>query len=443
MGPRARGLFALGACLVALPHASVEAGGFKVSSGGPPIGEVGAGSAAGGSHPSVVWFNPAAIPDVGTRSAAAVANVIAIRTRWRDEGSTNALGAPLGGDASPLVEETSLVPHLYAVHPITPRLGVGLSATSPFGLRIDYPGDWVGRYHATESELRTIDVGLSAGYRLTDQWSIGAGVNVQYADATLANAIDFGLIGLQVLGPAGAAAAGLAPGQDDGSVDISAESWGFGGNVGVLWRPRPATRLGLTWRSAIAHELRGDADFDVPANAAPLLASGRFQDAGVTSDITLPETIAFGASHEVGRWTLLLGVEWTRWSRFEELRIRFDNPSEPDSVQPEEWDDAFRVALGVRFRPHPRWTLRGGVAFDDSPVPDATRTPRLPDADRLWLGLGATAQIGRCLSLDLSALHEVVEDAPIRQTAVPVRGSLVGTAESSVTYVSFSMRLDF
>lgn len=422
---------------------TAESGGFKVIQGGPPIGEAGAGSAAGSRDASTAWFNPAAMTLVCPDTVTVATSLIMPSGHYRDEGSTNALGGPLGGDTDVRTGVSAFLPNLYFVHAIGERARIGLTLTSPFGLSNDYPDDWVGRYHATKSSMSSVDIGLAAAYRVDHRWSVGAGVDVQYLEARLDNAIDFGLIGLQALGPAGAAAVGLAPGQDDGSVSVRGSDWSAGWNAGVLFEPCAETRIGLTWRSSVEHRLEGRADFDVPADAAPLLAGGAFQDTGVRSKIELPETLSLGFTRDFGRrWTLLAGVEWTRWSRFEELRMRFDNPNQSDSVQPERWEDAWRFALGLQFRPDDRWTLRAGAAFDQSPVPSDTRTPRLPDADRLWTAVGVSCRVAGGVSVDLSWLHEFVEDAKIRQTDFPVRGNLLGTTESSVDYLSLSVSID-
>ena len=77
-------------------------------------------------------------------------------------------------------------------------------------------------------------------------------------------------------------------------------------------------------------------------------------------------------------------LTWVRWSRFKELRIRFDN-GVPDSVTPQNWDNNWRIAVGATYKLNEAWKLRAGLAYDQSPVDDAFRTPRIPDEDRTWL----------------------------------------------------------
>ena len=78
----------------------------------------------------------------------------------------------------------------------------GLGMFLPFGLSTKYDSTWVGRYHAVKSDLFTIDINPSMAYRVTEKFSVGAGINAQYLKAELSNAIDFGTI----FGALGAAA---------------------------------------------------------------------------------------------------------------------------------------------------------------------------------------------------------------------------------------------
>ena len=56
---------------------------------------------------------------------------------------------------------------------------------------------------------------------------------------------------------------------------------------------------------------------------------------------------------------------------------------------PEDWDDVWFFALGATWKPNAQWTVRAGAAFDQSPIPDSTRSPRIPGEDRTWIALGA------------------------------------------------------
>jgi long-subunit fatty acid transport protein len=75
------------------------------------------------------------------------------------------------------------------------------------------------------------------------------------------------------------------------------------------------------------------------------------------------------------------------------LRIRFDNPLQPDSYQTYDWSDAWMISAGASYDVSPEWTLRAGAAIDETPTTDATRDARIPDATRTWLSFSVEHHI--------------------------------------------------
>ena len=126
---------------------------------------------------------------------------------------------------------------------------------------------------------------------------------------------------------------------------------------------------------------------------------------------------------------------WTRWSRFRDLTIKFNNPAQPNNVTEEDWKDTWFFALGLTWRPDERWTVRGGAAFDQDPTRNRTRTPRLPTDDRYWLSLGVGYRPFDNLTFDFGYTHVFIKNASIDLTADQpgnlVRGNLSGKAEGS------------
>jgi long-chain fatty acid transport protein len=111
----------------------------------------------------------------------------------------------------------------------------------------------------------------SLAVRVTDWLSLGGGANVEYLNATLTNNLDLGSI-CQIQGaqagitPAFCNALGLKPQKVDGFVSLKGNSWAAGYNFGALFSPTSGTRIGLTYRSRMTHDVEGDADFRIPKN---------------------------------------------------------------------------------------------------------------------------------------------------------------------------------
>lgn len=419
-------------------HKAAFASGFALTEESVPnLGQATAGGAALAEDASTLFFNPAGLTRLDTHSIIGAGYIVSPNVRFRNNGSTAITGTPLlggnGGDAG----SPEFIPNFYAAWSASDAIKVGIGVYAPFGLTTDYDSNWVGRYQATRSQLTTININPTVAARLSPEFSVGAGLNVQFARAELGNAIDFGLIGRSVGLP-------TLPQRQDGSVEVAGEDWSVGFNAGVLYEPSARTRVGLAYRSPISHRLRGTADFTVPTAAQALTARGQFTDSDASADLNLPDTLSLSAYHELSdRWAVMGDVTWTGWSRFEELRVEFDNPAQPDSVQRENWQDTVRVGVGVRYQATDNLTLRAGVALDPSPVRNSeSRTPRVPDSDRTWVAVGASYQASDSIRVDLSYAHLFVEDAPIDRVGAS-GDRLVGDFDSSVDIVGVQVNWEF
>jgi long-chain fatty acid transport protein len=142
------------------------------------------------------------------------------------------------------------------------------------------------------------------------------------------------------------------------------------------------------------------------------------------------------------RWAVMADVTWTNWSRFEELRVEYDNLL-PDTVVQQNWDDAFRYCVGVTYTMNDAWKFRTGFAYDESPVPDAFRTPRIPDEDRTWLSFGVAHRISPVGTIDVGYLHVFVDDSAINKVGESDRSPLIGSYQSTVDVLSLQYTHQF
>jgi long-chain fatty acid transport protein len=429
----------------ALTTTTALASGYAISQqSASALGNALAGSIAGAEDLTYGFFNPAAFARHDGVQAATVGTLIAPHAASENAIGTTAAGTSAGGGSGGGdVTPDQIVPAFYGLVPLGEDLRLGLSITVPWGLETDYDRGWAGRYHALNTRLVTANINPVLAWRVTDRLQIGGGLQVQYASGELSEAIDFGTIGAGV--------PGAQPGAMDGSAEMEADDWGVGFNLGLLFEPTDRLRLGLAYRSRVRHELDGDVAFDLGTSgmgAAIAGASGGFVDGGARTTVVTPDTLGFGVHYEVTpAWAVMAEATWTNWSVFDDLTIGFDNPAQPDSITTTDWNDSWFFALGATWRPAPVWTLRAGVAFDQSPVPDRTRNPRIPDADRQWLSLGVGYEPAPGIALEAAYTHLFMDKARIDlDQALPgnaLRGDLSGEVESRAELLSLQLRLSF
>jgi long-chain fatty acid transport protein len=428
----------LGALLaaVSLGHEAWASGFSIIEQSARGLGHAFAGEAGTAEDATTIYFNPAGLTRFPGTQIVAGGRLFVTSIDFKNQGSSvnPALGGePLRGGNGPNGGEVDVVPSLFVTHGLSPRWRVGLGVYAPFGATTKYDRDWVGRYHADESELETININPTAAFKVFDWLSLGAGLDIQYAKVKLTNALDLGsvceiYISQVGLNPGDCPRLGLAPQEADGFVEVTGDSWSVGYNLGLLFEAGEHTRLGVAFRSKVDHTLKGNAEFTIPEKAKILQATGALTNTGARLGMTLPETVELGAFHEINaQWAAMAGIAWTHWARFDELIITFDNPAQPPAVQPESWDDTIRYALGLRYFPAPDWTLRAGTAYDNTPVPNSLRrTARIPDADRYWVAVGTGYRASEHLRFDFGYAHvfspDVSIDNPDENTGDILRG---------------------
>lgn len=396
--------------------AQAQASGFMiVEQNVREVGRSVAGASASSDGLGSMFFNAASITKYeGTQGAAAL-HIIIPSAEFSGSVSAPVYAAPISGGGK--TDEHGLVPNLYLVTDINDKMKFGLGINAPFGLVTEYDANWVGRYHAIRSDLKTININPTLGYRVNDRLSLGFGISAMYAEVELTQAVDNVLVCLGQGIPAVACTAGgtISPGGgSDGTAVLEGDDWGFGFNLGLQYDLDDATTLGLAYRSQVKQEFEGTATQNITLPGFGAVTNVQF----ISADLTLPDNLSFGLSHRFSdRWTVLADVAWTNWSEFDELRAINSTTGAVVLQQPENWDDSWRYSLGLEYQPANAWTWRAGVAFDETPIPSAElRTPRIPGEDRTWLSFGFSYQASDAMSLDFAYAHLFVDDARINNT---------------------------
>jgi long-chain fatty acid transport protein len=422
------------------------------------MGNAFAGGAAIAEDASTVWYNPAGMTRL--RRTEIVAGGAYIRPSFNADvrsASVPALNQPIGGGGGQ-AGQPAFVPDLYAVFPVSSRLALGAAVNAPFGLVTDYPDSWAGRYYAVRSDIKTVNVNLAAAFRFHDALSVGLGVNRQSLDAELTQAVDFATICTAaafagIPNSCGASGGFSQPGTpNDGQAKVTAKGDAWGYNAGLLSQ-LGGTRIGLSYRSQMKYKLNGNFDITPGTNVPPALLTNpafRLVDSGASTDVTLPATISLSAVQQIGnRWEVMADVTRTNWHVLPELRIKFDS-GQQDQVVTLNLKDVYRYSVGATYRANDAWSLRGGLAFDQTPVQSpADRTPRLPDSDRRWISLGAGWRASSAWSFDFAYTYIKLANSSVEKadgglgTENAFRGNLSADYKGSVQIFAAQARWTF
>lgn len=407
------------------PMAAQSAGFYIQEQSVSGLGSAFAGSVTNLNDPSTIYFNPAGMTKLSGTQAQLAAHLLIPDADISNRGSTLGGAAISGGDGGNPYD-LSPVPNGYVSHQLNDQIWLGLGVSAPFGLANEYDSDWFGRFDSIESELTSIDIQPSIAFKVNDMISIGGGINIQYSDAELTNAATFGVT--------------------EGLSTLEGDDWSVGYTLGAQIKPLPQTTIGLSYRSAISHELKGSVsnegttvgDFDVTGRA----------------DLDLPDIATFGVAQGLGdKWTVMGQATWFGWNNFEDITTTIDEPiasiavNAPAGTQlssvAQNYQTTWAFALGAEYEHSDKWTFRGGMQYDETPTTDEFRTTRTPDGDRTWLSGGGTYSVNEKIDVDFAAtyiwLTEETVDLTRNNVAVPasvdadVDGS-VGIISAGFTY---------
>jgi len=355
-----------------------------------------------------IWWNPAAIGGLEDGDATISASVILPRGEVVDSGTLivrpGQPAAPIGGNGvtrNPI--NNGVLPSGAIAIPITNRIAFGVSVTSPFSFTTDYPADSWARYSADKTRLRTIDIQPTVAIAPTDWLRLGIGLNVEYTEASLGNALP-----------------NLAATLPDGHQELKGHGWDTGWSAGAQVHTGPIT-LGLSYKSSIEHNLTGD--LAITGLVGPL-ATSNLQLSNVSARFFTPSQ-AIGAVRFAATNRLTLNAQVIRygWDKFDAIRLGVPL----NTAIPENYRTSWSYAGGLDYAVSPKLTVRAGVQRALTPTQDGERDARVPDSDRWNFGLGGSYAASRKLAFDLAANYVTFADAPIDRVTAAYAGTAAQT----------------
>ncbi len=326
---------------------------------------------------SAAWYNPAGMTQLaGTQVAGGMIAIYPSLTHETASGQTDVAERQFHFPA-----------HFYATHSLNDRTAIGISINNPFGLSTDWSDTSATRYVATFSNIVTTAINPSLAFQATPDLSLAFGLTYVSMRATMEKLANFG--------PAGQYDSRLA---GDGD--------GWGANLAALYKVSEAMHIGLTYRSRIKVDLDGTASL---TGAGPLASS-----APGSSSITLPDLIDLGISYKVSeKLRLNADIDYTMWSTYDRLVVTSNtilqittllgSPTDTQTSE-KQWKDVWCLRFGAQYTLSEQWKLRGGLVYDQNPMPDSHFETSDPDSDRIGVTAGFGYSAGR-MTVDASYMY--------------------------------------
>ena len=306
-------------------------------------------------------------------------------------------------------EPWKVLPNLFLGIPLDNQgLAAGLALTTPYGQSSVWEREGVFAAGAApyRAEMSTVDLQPSIAKRF-DRVSVGVGLDLIWSDLLLKQSIQHPLLGNTTL-----------KGEGDGGA--------VSGHAGLRWDVDDRQAVGLTWRAPFSVEYDGDSS-----------VSGAPSDSDFGTTIDFPQTVAAGYGLKVDEQLRVeFQVEWLQHSAYNRSDIEAGGAVTPLH---NDWQDTWTFGVGADWKASEKTTWRAGYSYLESPIPDATYVPTIPDSDRhvLAVGVGMQAYGGEW---ELAYAYSLLDDRDISDNQNP---ALNGSYEYAPHLLSVSYRHAF
>lgn len=399
---------------------------------GAGVGYAFAGQAALTRDASTALFNPAGTmwlspKQEGVHLSGSLA-FVDIQTKFQDQGSNKPDSRIPVGASQSTMKSSLVIPAVHAAY-VDQSWALGFSVSPMYGADGEWDSQFAGRYQGRKTDIKAIHVSPSYALRINPTLSIGAGIDYLNAEATLTRNLPIIWKNGSYLG--------------DTLESLAGDGDGFGGNVGLLWVPTTDLHVGLTYRSQIDMNLKGDLTKTAPTPAGDMVTITQ-----TDVDLSAPQSVSLSGTYQFDPSLTLLGdVSWYDWSVIASMTAKNRSTGVVEYQEALNFKDGWRVSAGALYTLSPALELRAGIAYDGSVVKnDQSRNVRFPDADRVWLSVGAGYHLTPNSSVDVGYTHVLTNEANIdRQTsfAVPTAQQLKGRFDSSANLLSVQLNTHF
>jgi long-chain fatty acid transport protein len=326
---------------------------------------------------SAITHNPANLVTVTNQEFQFAPTVVYIKVDYKSP----------GGQTASTEDPWKALPNLFASMPFYDnRLALGLGITTPYGIS----NQWDKKSNAFSdptslryqspyfAQLMTVNFTPTVSVKTGDYLDLGAGVDIMWSRLKLNQFYPWFL-------------ATGNPSDPDGKLSANATGVGVGANFGATVHLTDHQSLALTLRTPIRINYEGD--FKV--NNVPAAFGGNNLKDDFSSSIKFPTIVAAGYGIEVTDTVRVeADVEWLQFSNFKSLPVESTTAQSlgiPSSI-PQKWKDTFTVGIAGDWQFAPGFVFRAGYQYYESPVPNSTFSPTIPDANQnvITVGLGFT-----------------------------------------------------
>lgn len=337
---------------------------------------------------TAAYYNPAALVLLRNPQIIPLGTVARFNTHFTGQSTTVATNLTETGSSSSTSNYYS--PSLYIGLPLNKQFVGGLAAVSNFANRNPEENS-VLRYVQSANTIQDYDFVPSFAYRISETFSVGAGINFSYINFDLKPIIGF-------------------PGSNiaDSQSNNKSDGWGIGANAGLLFKPRDGTLIGFNYRSLTTYNQTGTSSL----SGTEQISSDHYRfklRTPARSVLSISQLI----SQKAGMIATAQRVQWSAIKHINVGGIATLSGTTPVIVNasvPYYLHDSWILTLGGNYRFKPNWILRVAGTYNQSP---ANGSYQLSTGSSYILGASLGCDINKTLTIDGSYAHAFIQNQRI------------------------------
>lgn len=314
------------------------------------------------------------------------------------------------GDNIKAKSENFIVPSLNYMSKKYENIRYGFSLVVPGGLTKRWD-ESPAVDKAKEFSLTVIELNPTVSYAVNNKLALAFGLRALYSE-------------------------GIVKSSSTASRDLEGNSWDFGYNLALAYKPTDDLDIALTYRSNV--------DLTEEGNAKLYIGNAKVYDGGASVEVPLPATFDLAIAYTLPTKTTLEFVyERAFWSTYKNLDFNYEDTI-PLAIQPsmdgaisKDWEDTNIYRFGITQKLE-KYTLMAGIVYDETPVPDAKVSYELPDSDSVSVSIGGRYKMDKDLDLGMSVLYSIRDDRDVSNDEI--QGTF---SDSNIILVAFGAGYKF
>lgn len=289
-------------------------------------------------------------------------------------------------------KENFFIPSLHYVSNDLGNTRIGFAIVTPGGLTKRW-SDIPAIYTAEEFTLETVEFNPNVAYQLSQDISVAFGLRALYASGVVKSSAAI-------------------------SRDLKGRSIDYGYNLALSYKPNEKWDFAATYRSKV--------DLTIKGSAKLYFGTALAYDGGASVSVPIPAELILATAYNINSDTTV-EFAWERdfWSAYEVLDFNYEraltNPilqASFDNPIVKNWKDVDTYRLGLTRQMNKDLILMGGLAYDQTPIPDSSLGFELPDMSKISISFGGNYKFDSKMTIGLSTLYSTAHGRSVVNTNV-------------------------